>query len=91
MSYDVNTNGQTATVSSYEAAKRTVQTNAANFAASLAGTPARHLYRSPKYATRLHSDRLRSANKLLAGVKLPKAAGDVSGSLGGFSYAITRR
>lgn len=91
MSYDVTTNGQTQNVTSYEAAKRVVQAGAAAHGASLAGTPRVGLYRSPKAAQRIGDDRLRSANKLLAGVKLPKAAGDVSGKLGGFSYAIARR
>ena len=91
MSYEVSTNGQTQNVTSYEAAKNAVKVAAVTHAANLAGTPRPGLYRSPKTAARIAADRLRSANKLLAGVKLPKTAGDVSGSVAGFKFAIARR
>lgn len=91
MSYNVTVNGKTSPVSSYAAATAAIKTAAATAAASLA-TPVRPgLFRSFKATRRVNDDRQRSATKLLAGVKLPKAAGDVSGKVGGLSYAIARR
>lgn len=91
MSYSVTLNGSTSDTTSFDAAKNVVKAGVASFAAALA-TPVRNgLYRSPKTTARINADRLRSANKLTAGVKLPKTASDVSGNVGGLSYAIARK
>lgn len=91
MSYNVTVNGNTTNVSSFAAATAAVKTAAAATAAALS-TPVRPgLFRSFKATRRVNDDRQRSAAKLAAGVKLPKTAGDVSGKVGGMSYAIVRK
>ena len=91
MSYNVTINGQTTETTSYAAAGSVVKEAVTNAAQRLA-TPIRNgLYRSPKATARINADRERSAAKLLAGVKLPKTAGDVSGRVPGVSYAIARK
>lgn len=89
--YDVTTNGLTTETTSYEAAKNIVKAGVAEFAAKLAQPVRNGLYRSPKTTTRINADRVRSAAKLASGVKLPKTAGDVSGNVGGFAFAIARK
>lgn len=91
MSYDVTTNGLTENVTSYEAAKNTVKSAAATVAAKLANPVRPGLFKSFKATKRINADRERSAAKLLAGVKLPKTAGNVAGSVGGLSYSIARK
>ena len=91
MSYNVNLNGQTTETTSFEAAKNAVKAGVAAFAETLAKPVRAGLYRSPKTTARINADRVRSAAKLAAGVKLPKTAGDVSGNVGGFSFAIARK
>lgn len=91
MSYNVNLNGQTTETTSFEAAKNAVKAGVAAFAETLAKPVRAGLYRSPKTTARINADRVRSAAKLAAGVKLPKTAGDVSGNVGGFAFAIARK
>lgn len=92
MTYAATVNGQTTEVTSFEAAKNAIKAGVANFAATLSQPVRQGLYRSPKATARINADRERSAAKLLAGVKLPKNAGEVTGSVaGGLSYAIVRR
>lgn len=91
MSYDVTVNGKITNVSSYDAAKAAVKA-AVSVAADNLRTPVRAgLFRSPKTTARVNADRLRSADKLEAGVKLPKTAGNVEGSVGGVRFAIARK
>lgn len=91
MSYNVTVNGQTTDTTSFDAAKATVKAAAAAFAASLAQPVRAGLFRSPKTTARINADRQRSAAKLTAGIKLPKKAEDVSGNVGGFTFAIARK
>ena len=91
MSYDVTVNGKTTNVSSYDAAKATVKAGVADVANSLRTPLRRGLVKSFKALNRINADRLRSADKLEAGVKLPKTAGNVEGSAGGVRYAIARK
>lgn len=91
MSYNVNLNGQTTETTSFEAAKNAVKAGVAAFAETLAKPVRAGLYRSPKTTARINADRVRSAAKLAGGVKLPKTAGDVSGNVGGFAFAIARK
>lgn len=89
--YEVNVNGSKSEVTSYDAAKATVKQAAADLATKLAQPVRPGLFKSFKATRRINDDRQRSASKLLAGVKLPKLAGDVSGNVSGLSYAIARR
>lgn len=91
MSYNVTANGRTVETTSYDAAKNAVKSAASEFAAKLAQPVRAGLFRSPKTTARINADRVRSAEKLAAGVKLPKAAGDVTGNVGGFAFAIARK
>ncbi len=91
MSYDATVNGKTVNVSSYDAAKSAVKAGVASAADALRAPLPYGLYRSRKTTNRVNADRVRSAAKVEAGVKLPKTAGDVSGSVGGVAYAIARR
>ena len=91
MSYNVTLNGQSTDTTSFEAAKNAVKAGVAEFAAKLAQPVRAGLYRSPKTTARINADRVRSAAKLAAGVKLPKKAEDVSGNVGGFTFAIARK
>ncbi len=91
MSYSVTTNGQTTDTTSFDAAKNVVKAGVASFAETLAKPVPLGVYRSPKATARINADRVRSAAKLAAGVKLPKKAEDVSGNVGGFAYAIARK
>lgn len=91
MSYNVTVNGKTTNVSSYDAAKSAVKAGAADAANALRTPLRRGLVKSFKALNRINSDRLRSADKLEAGVKLPKTAGNVSGSANGFAFAIARK
>ena len=91
MSYNVTLNGQTTETTSFEAAKNMVKAGVAAFAESIAKPVRAGLYRSPKTTARVNADRVRSAAKLAGGVKLPKTAGDVSGNVGGFAFAIARK
>ena len=89
MSYNVTLNGQSTDTTSFEAAKNIVKAGIATFAESIAKPVRAGLYRSPKTTARVNADRVRSAAKLAGGVKLPKTAGDVSGNVGGFAFAIS--
>ena len=91
MSYNVTVNGQSTDTTSFEAAKNIVKAGVAAFADSIAKPVRAGLYRSPKTTARINADRVRSAAKLAAGVKLPKKAEDVSGNVGGFTFAIARK
>ena len=91
MSYNVTVNGQSTDTTSFEAAKNIVKAGVAAFADSIAKPVRAGLYRSPKTTARINADRVRSAAKLAAGVKLPKPAGNVEGSAGGVRYAIARK
>ena len=91
MSYNVNLNGQTTEITSFEAAKNLVKAGVVAFAETLAQPVRAGLYRSPKTTARINADRVRSAAKLAGGVKLPKTTGDVSGNVGGFSFSIARK
>ena len=91
MSYNVTLNGQSTDTTSFEAAKNIVKAGIATFAESIAKPVRAGLYRSPKTTARVNADRVRSAAKLASGVKLPKTAGDVSGNVGGFAFAISRK
>ncbi len=91
MSYNVTLNGQSTDTTSFEAAKNIVKAGIATFAESIAKPVRAGLYRSPKTTARVNADRVRSAAKLAGGVKLPKTAGDVSGNVGGFAFAISRK
>lgn len=89
--YDVTLNGKTIDTTSFDAAKNAVKAEAVEYAAKLAQPVRNGLYRSPKATARVNADRARSAAKLLNGIKLPKKVENVSGNVGGFSFAITRR
>lgn len=91
MSYNVTINGQSTDTTSFEAAKNIVKAGVAAFADTIAKPVRAGLYRSPKTTARINADRVRSAAKLAGGVKLPKTAGDVSGNVGGFAFAIARK
>jgi hypothetical protein len=91
MSYNVSINGQTNDTTSFDAAKVLIKTSANDFAVKLAQPVHSGLYRSPKTVSRVNADRLRSAQKLSAGIKLPKKAEDVSGRVGGLAFSITRK
>lgn len=91
MSYNVNVNGLNSEVTNYEAAKTAVKTAAATVAAKLSAPVRPGLFKSFKATKRINADRERSAAKLLAGVKLPKTAGNVEGRVGGLSFAIARK
>lgn len=91
MSYNVTLNGQSTDTTSFEAAKNIVKAGVAAFADTIAKPVRAGLYRSPKATARVNADRVRSAAKLAGGVKLPKTAGDVSGNVGGFAFAIARK
>ena len=89
--YEVTVNGKTTDTTSFDAAKNVVKAGVSSFAEAIASPVRAGLYRSPKTTARINADRVRSAAKLAAGVKLPKTAGNVSGSLGGLNYAIARK
>lgn len=92
MSYAATVNGQTTETTNFEAAKNVVKAGVASFAARLSQPVRAGLYRSPKTTARINAERERSAAKLVAGVKLPKTAGEVAGSVaGGLTYAIVRK
>lgn len=95
MSYNVVVTGHSVDVNanftSFAAATGAVKSCAAVASVAAAKPVPPGVYRSFKATRRINADRQRSAAKLLAGVKLPKTAGDVSGKVGGLSYAITRK
>jgi hypothetical protein len=91
MSYNVTANGRTVETTSYDAAKTAIKSAAVEFAAKLAQPVRPGLFKSFKATKRINADRVRSAEKLTAGVKLPKTAGDVAGNVGGFAFAIARK
>jgi hypothetical protein len=95
MSYNVTVRGPSvnvvANVNSYDAAKNAIKSCAAVASVALSAPVRPGLFRSFKATRRVNEDRQRSAAKLATGVKLPKTAGDVSGKVGGLSYAIVRK
>jgi hypothetical protein len=91
MGYDVTINGKTTETTSYPAATGVVKDAAYALAERLATPVRRGLYRSPKATARINADRLNSSLKVGAGLKFPKAAGDVSGKVGGLKFAIVRK
>lgn len=91
MSYIVNVNGKSFEAKSYDAAKSTLKSVISELAVKMAEPVRSGLYRSPKAVLRVNDDRIRSAAKLVTGVKFPKTAGEVSGKISGVHYAIARK
>jgi len=91
MSYSVTVNGKTSDTTSFDAAKNVVKAGVNDFAARLSQPVPFGVFRSAKHTTRVNAERQRSAVKLVSGVKLPKTAGDVSGSVGGLNFSIAKR
>lgn len=89
--YSISINGNTTETSNFEAAKATIKAGMVEYAAHLAKPVRAGLYRSPKTTARINAERAHSASKLVTGVKLPKKAEDVAGSVGGCVFAITRK
>lgn len=91
MAYSVTINGKTTDTTSFEAAKNNVKDSVVAFAGRIAQPVRNGLYRSPKTTARINAERVLSARKLAAGVKLPRKAEDVAGNVGGLAFSIVRK